>query len=133
MRLSVRWAGVGLAVSALFTTASADRPITVTILHNNDLHAHIEPTMIAKKPYGGYARIATLLKKYRATDPNPIYLNAGDTFQGTIYFNFYEGLADVAILNAMGLQAMALGNHEFDRGPKPLATFIQNATFPVLS
>jgi 5'-nucleotidase len=133
MRLSVRWAGVGLAVSALFTTASADRPITVTILHNNDLHAHIEPTMIAKKPYGGYARIATLLKKYRASDPNPIYLNAGDTFQGTIYFNVYEGLADVAILNAMGLQAMALGNHEFDRGPKPLATFIQNATFPVLS
>jgi len=121
---------VGMVLAGV---ARADRPITITILHNNDLHAHIEPTVIAKKPYGGYARIATLLKKYRASDPNPIYLNGGDTFQGTIYFNVYEGLADVSILNAMGLQAMALGNHEFDRGTGPLATFIRNATFPVLS
>ena len=133
MRLGVYWAGLGLAIGGLCGAARADRPFTLTILHNNDLHAHIEPTTIAKQPYGGYARIATLLKRYRASDPNPIYLNAGDTFQGTIYFNVYEGLADVAILNAMGLQAMAVGNHEFDRGPKTLATYIQNATFPVLS
>jgi 5'-nucleotidase len=121
---------MGLSVAAL---SFGDRPITITFLHNNDLHAHIEPTQIAKKPYGGYARVATLLKKYRAADPNPIYLNAGDTFQGTFFFNVYEGLADLAILNAMGCQAMAVGNHEFDRGPAPLATFIRNATFPVLT
>jgi 5'-nucleotidase / UDP-sugar diphosphatase len=42
-------------------------------------------------------------------------------------------LADLAFMNAVGYQAMAVGNHEFDRGPKPLGRFASLATFPVLS
>jgi len=122
-----------LAVLATASAALADRPVTITFLHNNDLHSHIEPTIISRKPFGGYARIATLLKRFRAQDPNPIFLNGGDTCQGTLFYNVYEGMADVALLNAMGLDAMAAGNHEFDRGPKVFADFIKAATFPILS
>lgn len=120
-------------LSLLSVAAFADQPITVTILHTNDLHAHAEPTNIAKKPYGGYARQATLIQRFRKSDPNVILLNAGDTFQGTLYFNVYEGLVDLTYMNYIGYQAMTIGNHEFDRGPSTLATFVKQAAFPVLS
>jgi 5'-nucleotidase / UDP-sugar diphosphatase len=106
---------------------------TTTILHVNDTHDRIEPTIIQGKPYGGMARLGTLIKEHRKSDPNAIVLHAGDAFQGTFYFTVYEGLADLAFLNAMGLDAMAVGNHEFDRGPAALGTFAANAQFPLLS
>jgi 5'-nucleotidase len=81
-----------LIVAAALTFSSfalADKPITITVLHTNDLHSHIAPVNIAKLSYGGYARQASLIKKYRAMDPNTVLLSAGDTFQGTLYFNVY--------------------------------------------
>jgi 5'-nucleotidase len=111
----------------------ADKPITITLLHSNDLHAHIEPTTIRGKTFGGYARQATLIRRFRQTEPNVLLLSGGDTFQGTLFFNTYEGLADLAFMNAVGYNAMAVGNHEFDRGPKPLGTFAGLANFPILS
>src|SRR5580658_2905912 len=113
--------------------ALADKPITITLLHSNDLHAHIEPTRIKGQPYGGYARQATIIKRARASEPNVMLLSGGDTFQGTLFFNTYEGLADLAFMNEVHYDAMAVGNHEFDRGPKPLGTFASLAAFPVLS
>jgi 2',3'-cyclic-nucleotide 2'-phosphodiesterase (5'-nucleotidase family) len=56
---------------------------TVTFLHVNDTHDRVEPTIIEGKPYGGMARLATLVEKYRKSDPNPIVLHGGDAFQGT--------------------------------------------------
>src|SRR5690242_12879738 len=116
----------------LTAIASADKPIVVTFLHSNDMHAHVEGASIQKKLYGGYARQATLIKRLRASEPNVVLLNAGDTFQGTLYFNVYEGLADLAYMNAVGYDAMTLGNHEFDRGPVTLSNFVKRASFPVL-
>ncbi|MBX3120232.1 MAG: 5'-nucleotidase C-terminal domain-containing protein [Fimbriimonadaceae bacterium] len=115
------------------SVAVAQQPITITILHTNDMHARVEGTKIAGKSYGGYARLATLIQRYKKSDPNPILLNAGDTFQGTMYFNVYEGLADLAFMNYVGFQAMVVGNHEFDKGPAPLATFAKQASFPLLA
>jgi 5'-nucleotidase/UDP-sugar diphosphatase len=113
--------------------AWGDRPITITLIHSNDLHAHAEPTKIKGKTFGGYARQATLIKRIRKTEPNVLLLSAGDTFQGTLYFNTYEGLADLAFMNAVGYDAMAVGNHEFDHGPGALSTFAGLANFPILS
>jgi len=107
--------------------------LTVTILHTNDLHAHVEPTTYRGNELGGYARQASLIERFRATDPNPLLLCAGDTFQGTLYFTVYEGLADLAYMNFVGYQAMAIGNHEFDRGPEVLARFAALARFPLLA
>lgn len=120
-----------LTALALFGLANAD--YTLTVLHTNDLHAHIEPTRIGRTTYGGYAKQATLIKKYRAEDPNVILLNGGDTFQGTLFFTQYVGMADLSLMNVMGYDGMAVGNHEFDLGPAPLAEFAKHATFPVLS
>ncbi|WP_029214760.1 bifunctional metallophosphatase/5'-nucleotidase [Kallotenue papyrolyticum] len=103
------------------------------VLHTNDHHARIEPAMVGDKPFGGVARRKTLIDRLRAEGGNQLLLDAGDVFQGTLYFNQYKGQADLFFYNAMGYDAMAIGNHEFDAGQQPLADFIAGATFPVLS
>jgi 5'-nucleotidase len=106
---------------------------SVRILHANDTHAHIEPTMVQGKPYGGWAKFATAVRQ-NWDDEGPCFLlHGGDAFQGTLYFNVYEGLADVAIMNRLGFDAMAVGNHEFDLGPGALARFASLAQFPCLA
>lgn len=119
---------VGVALAGL---SFADE--TITLLHTNDLHAHVEPVKVKGVEIGGYARQATLIRRLRAESTNPLLLNGGDTFQGTLYFNVYHGMADVAFMNQVGYQAMAVGNHEFDRGPAGLADFARLANFPVLA
>lgn len=115
------------------TPVLAEQPFTLTILHTNDMHAQVEPMTSRGLTLGGYTRQASLIRQFRAADPNAVLLSAGDVFQGTLYFNLYEGLADLAFMNLIGYQAMAVGNHELDRGPGPLARFASLATFPLLS
>jgi 5'-nucleotidase len=74
-----------------------------------------------------------LIDAIRAEGGNQLLIDAGDVFQGTLYFNQYRGLADLEFYNALGYQAMAIGNHEYDIGQQPLADFIKGANFPVLS
>jgi 5'-nucleotidase len=118
-------------LAAASSIASAD--FTATFIHTNDLHAHVEGGRVNGEMLGGYARHATLIKQLKKDSPNPILLNGGDVFQGTLYFNTYLGLADLAYMEYVGYDAMAVGNHEFDRGPATLAAFIKSASFPVLS
>ncbi len=123
------------SASALLISSAmvfAEPAFSLTLLHTNDIHSRVEPAIVNRKPYGGYARVATLIQRYRAADPNPIVLNAGDSFQGTLYYNVYKGLADGALMNLTGYDAMTLGNHEFDDGPEGLAPFLKAVNFPVV-
>lgn len=129
-----RWSRAALAALGMaFAIGAQAGPITVTFLHTNDIHAHVEPVKIRGKEYGGYARLATAILEQTKKSENPVVLDAGDVFQGTLYFNVYEGLADLAFLNLLGYQVMAIGNHEFDRGVGPLETFVKLAKFPVIA
>ena len=115
-------------------TAWADGPITVTILHTNDTHAHLESFEPWGQPVqGGIARRYTAIQQVKAEGGNVILVDAGDAFQGTLFFNQWQGEEEAYFMNALGYQAMAVGNHEFDSGPAALANFIQQANFPVLS
>ncbi|MBS1701354.1 MAG: 5'-nucleotidase C-terminal domain-containing protein [Armatimonadetes bacterium] len=111
----------------------AQKPLTLTILHSNDLHSHEDPTAIKGKMYGGLARITTVIKQVRAKEKNVILLNAGDCFQGTLFFNIYDGLAEAAVLDKMGYQASCIGNHEFDKGVPNLVDFCKHVNFPMLA
>ncbi len=121
----------GFALAGFVSQAWAD--FSLTIIHTNDLHGHLEPTTIRGKSLGGYARMAAEINRVRATATNPIVLNAGDTFQGTLYFGLFLGQADAMILNQMNYQAACLGNHEFDKGPVPLARYASRSQFPLLA
>ncbi len=125
-----RFGGLILA-PALVTSAWSQS--TITILHTNDQHARVLPATLKGKEYGGQARLATLIRRESASSTNPLLLDAGDTFQGTIFFNVYEGLTGAAFMNEIGYRAMALGNHEFDRGPATLARFLRQLNFVALA
>ncbi len=125
---------VGLAVAGWLLIPSEREPLELTLLHTNDLHAHYD----SFEPWGdvlqgGVARIATLVNDIEDDVDNLLFLDAGDQFQGTLYFTV--GGADVVadVMNELGYMGMALGNHEFDSGPAELARFIDHADFPVLS
>jgi 5'-nucleotidase len=86
-------------------------PITISIVGTNDLHGHIE----ALPRLGGYL---ANLRAARARDGGGVVLlDAGDMFQGTLESNLNEGAAVVRAFNALGYDAAAVGNHEFDFGP----------------
>ena len=134
-------AGAGTALEA-GQNAQAAGGFTVTLLHSNDTHDHLEPTTYSGKDaagkdykvqYGGVARIKTALEVLKKSSTNPIVLDAGDVFTGTIYGMVYKGLADLAYMESFGVQAQTIGNHEFDNGPSQLAEYIKNASFPVVS
>ena len=62
-----------------------------------------------------------------------MFLHAGDCFQGTLYFSLYKGMANAVLLNAIGVEAMALGNHELDMGNDCVADFLDHTHFPLLA
>lgn len=132
----------GLAVLA--GAASAD--YTLHIVHINDLHSRIEPISkydgtcgaednAAGECFGGVARVATMISRLRETlgDENLIVLDAGDQYQGSLMYTTYKGDVEIEMMNAIGFDAMAVGNHEFDDGDEGLAKLANGADFPIVS
>jgi len=83
----------------------------LTILHSNDLHAHLVPD---DRDNGGFARLATEVRRQKAQYPACLYLNAGDLVQGTPVSTLFHGSPIYEIANLLGFDAATLGNHEFD-------------------
>lgn len=122
--------------SISFAHAAGPETFKLRIIHTNDHHARIEPVVggtPAAPIHGGVARRKVLIDAIRAEGGNQLLIDAGDVFQGTLWFNQYLGLADLEFYHYLGYEAMTIGNHEFDKGPAPLANFIKQAQFPVLS
>ncbi|XP_071113275.1 5'-nucleotidase-like [Haliotis cracherodii] len=142
MDVSRALAAIILGVSCFIRNGEA---FNLTVVHTNDIHAHFEQTNIrggpcsakdaaANKCYGGYARIVTKVKEYRNLKPNnTIVIDAGDQYQGTLWFYYFGGNVTSEFVNLLGYDAMALGNHEFDRGIGGLLPFLEDVTVPVLS
>ncbi|WP_159881007.1 5'-nucleotidase C-terminal domain-containing protein [Paenibacillus puerhi] len=101
----------------------------LTVLHTNDTHANLDTV---SSPNNILRRI-TAIKEAKASSVNPILLDAGDVFSGTLYFNKYLGQADLEFMNMAGYDAMTFGNHEFDKDSQVLASFIAGAKFPFVS
>jgi 5'-nucleotidase len=53
--------------------------------------------------------------------------------QGSLYYTLFHGQAEARVFNAMGLDVMAAGNHEFDRGADGILPLLDHAEFPVVS
>ncbi|HPW90019.1 MAG TPA: metallophosphatase [Paludibacteraceae bacterium] len=115
--------GAIVALSACTNKA----PKQLLILHTNDSHSQVEAT---KDGFGGFAARAALIDSFRAVNPNLLLLDAGDIFQGTPYFNMFDGRLEIDAYNKMGYEAATLGNHEFDKGIDTLAARIRQANFP---
>ena len=108
----------------------------LTILHTNDTHSRIDPFPMdggRNQGLGGVARRAQLIQQIRKEQDNVLLLDAGDIFQGTPYFNFYNGEVEIKAMTAMGYDATTIGNHDFDSGITNLAQQLQqHAAFPMI-
>jgi 5''-nucleotidase/2'',3''-cyclic phosphodiesterase and related esterases len=139
-RRFLKRAGV-LAASSAFAslplaTLADGEQIPLTILHTNDVHSRIEPFPMdgsRNQGLGGVARRATLVDRIRREQPNVLLLDAGDTVQGTPYFNMFGGRVELELMSKMRYDASTLGNHEFDNGLEGLAEMLPYADFPFLT
>jgi 5'-nucleotidase len=119
----------------------------LNILHINDLHSRIEAinkfdstcsTAEADKKecFGGIARVKSAIDARRAelgANANILVLDAGDQFQGSLFYTQYKSGPVAEFMNGIGFDAMAIGNHEFDDGPAELLKFINALKFPIIS
>jgi 5'-nucleotidase/UDP-sugar diphosphatase len=142
--MALRFLTGAAALALTAGTASAD--YTVTILHTNDIHSRVESINkydstcrssdeAEGKCFGGMARIKTAMDQMRSSmqGQNVLVLDAGDPFQGSLFYTTYKGAAEAEFMEDIGYDAMAVGNHEFDDGPQALADFIDAVSFPVIS
>jgi 5'-nucleotidase len=127
----VLFAAVGfLAGKAIFA-----RKATITILHVNDTHSQLEP--VRSGEYAGMGgileRAAYIDSVRRAEGPeNVLVLHAGDFWQGSAYFTEYGGSVEIQAMNAIGYDAVTLGNHEFDNGIEALGERLASLECPVV-
>uniref|UniRef100_A0A6B0VCN7 5'-nucleotidase n=1 Tax=Ixodes ricinus TaxID=34613 RepID=A0A6B0VCN7_IXORI len=129
-------------IFALFAISSAapsssDDVFNITVLHTNDIHSHFlqsdsrgancsEKKAKANKCYGGVPRIVTKVKQLKATEKNAYFFNAGDFFQGTVWYTVLKYNIVALAMEHMMYDAVCLGNHEFDDGPEGLAPFLDS-------
>lgn len=100
------------------------------ILHTNDVHGRI----VEEKGVIGDAKLATVIEKEREKgNQTTLVVDAGDAFQGLPISNSTKGEARAKILNEMGYDAMAVGNHEFDFGLDEVKKYKEILNFPLLS
>ncbi len=124
------------APAAALPTAAARGDVTFTILQLNDVY---EITPVEGGRSGGLARVATLRQRLLAADPNTITVIAGDFFGpsalGTARIDGQRlnGRQMVAVLNAVGVDVAALGNHEFDVSEADFRARLVESRFPYVS
>jgi 2',3'-cyclic-nucleotide 2'-phosphodiesterase/3'-nucleotidase len=121
--------------------------VPLTVLHHNDSHGNLDKTT-----YIGYTQLATLIKQERLHNPDrTLLVSSGDNIQGDAMSYYFKTaptgfaadgtpIADsgmhiqpiIKMFNAMGYDAMTLGNHEFNYGKDVFVSILSQATFPIL-
>lgn len=107
----------------------------LTILHVNDTHSHMEPERSGEfAGMGGILERAAYVDSVRKADGpgNVLLLHAGDYSQGSSYFSEFGIPFMVSAINAMGYDAISLGNHEFDNGIEALGEALSGCEVPVV-
>ncbi|MCP4500809.1 MAG: bifunctional metallophosphatase/5'-nucleotidase [Deltaproteobacteria bacterium] len=121
-RQALKKAAVFAPMLMLPSRGFANTHQTVTLLHTNDTHSRMEPfTGGPFKGRAGVARRMTLIERVRKESPISYLFDAGDTFQGTPWFNAFKGSVDIQVMKALGYDATAIGNHDFDAGADTLS------------
>ena len=121
--------------------------LDLTVIHVNDIHSHFEEINeytgrcqedMAQNGecFGGVSRTYTLLNQLRdgiQDQDSVLFLNAGDYYQGTIWYTMFDYEPVLEFGNTLNYTAMAIGNHDFDDGIDGLVPFAREANFPLLA
>lgn len=110
-------------------SSTATDSIEAVIIHTNDVHGRI----LEEKGVIGDAKAAAVIEEERSKVENTIVVDAGDAFQGLPISNSTKGEDRANIMNQVGYDAMAVGNHEFDFGLDQAIKYKETLNFPLLS
>ena len=125
----------------IFPATPAPVDLTLTILHTNDTHASFGGitdkgmacyAAMCANGKGGYVRLDQAVRAVRQETPEALFLEAGDIFQGTLFWTRHKERMPQALVDGFGYDAMIAGNHEFDDGAETYLRFIGKTTTPVL-
>ena len=141
------------ALTVFLATPAVAQDRTITILHTNDIHGRHVPFHVApgdataqtgdpgRAPaqfdraamIGGFQYLAGKVNEIRRRDGanNVLLVDAGDTFSDDLVGNETRGAAIIRLMNALGYQYMALGNHDFDYGLARTRELAKLANFPM--
>jgi 2',3'-cyclic-nucleotide 2'-phosphodiesterase/3'-nucleotidase len=132
----------------VFAFLGCGADIRITLLATTDLHGNLFPYdyYTAQPAARGLAKIATLIQAARAENPNSLLIDCGDTIQGTPLEAVYQEYVEngkgtpppqhdpmMLAMNAIGYDAMVVGNHEFNFGLNNIARARSDAHFPWIS
>jgi 5'-nucleotidase len=126
-----------LAAALLLAAPAHAQAVQVTILHVNDTHSHLEAVGPKDRnldgTLGGLAKAASAIAALKASEPNALFVHAGDLFNGDAYFAARLGgtpllaVPELQLLASLGLDVMTVGNHEFGLGSDTLAAVLFGA------
>lgn len=127
------------ACAAPMASRQATEPVTVGIVAINDFHGALEPpkqtvflpshmapnardpNQVVGVPAGGAAWLASAIDSIRAKYPNHAVVSAGDMISASQFASsLYLDEPTIGVMNRIGIDFNAVGNHEFDRGRKEL-------------
>ena len=102
----------------------------ISIIHTNDTHGRLLHN--EKNKEMGFAKISEIIKQTKAQHPTFVF-DSGDTMHGTNYVILKKGDVVVDVLNALPIDAMVAGNHDFNYNQDRLLELKEKAKFPIIS
>lgn len=110
---------------------------SLVLLFTNDVHGRLEPRdLLGEAQAGGAPALAEILAEERAAlapDQDLLLVDSGDFLLGSLRDLAHRGAPAIQVMNQLGYQAAALGNHEFDLGWGTLRLRARQADFPLLA
>ncbi|MBU6427505.1 MAG: 5'-nucleotidase C-terminal domain-containing protein [Cyanobacteria bacterium REEB65] len=121
--------------------AAAPQTMELELLGTADLHGHLYPTNYFDGNADaalGLAKVATLIRRERATHPHVLLVDSGDLLEGSPLTDWFVKYGDwrhhinpmIAAMNQLGYAAFTVGNHDFDYGLPFLYKARRDANFP---
>ena len=132
MRIKKLFSGLLIGMIAFAPMAAiAEETATIRFILTADM-----PELTSEDGRGGYAKVATvakIFKKQTKGNIRPLLIHAGDAYSPSLLSGLDKGKSTVDMLNAIGVDYMVLGNHEWDFGPEITRERVWQSNFPVLA
>ena len=109
-------------------TAVADQKETIRFILTGD-HYELPP----KKGRGGYAKLSSVARQEKMGVKHSYLVHSGDAYSPSLLSSMDKGKSTVEMLNAVGVDYMVLGNHEWDFGPEITRKRVWESNFPILA
>lgn len=135
-------AGGFLVWRSAHPTPVPGKEFALTLLHTNDVHSsyggftaenRICYAPVCEGGQGGSVRLQRAVRAVRQNNPDAIFLDAGDEFQGTLFWTLHKDAPAAEIVDRLGYQALAPGNHEFDDGSATFLRYVRSLKTPVVA